>query len=265
MRGSARSRISVAFFRTVCRPEPRSSSTMQAGWSPAPARNTTRSPAALTEPKSVNGRSSGVSASLASSSTASLPSPTLGIGADDPIGPGECIGRGAELPQRHSELRLYRRQRPRRPRCELVAVEIPPAGAIGHEHDRCAVGRPFRLEDRFRHAARDRLRLADRAVLGDVGEIERGAVPRHVGMIPGEPQEPVSVRRQPRRRQKKSCPPASTRPGSPPSPRSHRDDRVDRLALPGVILAHADPSIATRIDHAVGVPPVRARARTAPV
>ena len=46
----------------VCRPEPRSSATMLAGWSGAPARNTTRSPSARTEPNSVNGVSSGRSA-----------------------------------------------------------------------------------------------------------------------------------------------------------------------------------------------------------
>ena len=44
-----------------------------------------------------------------------------------------------------------------------------------------------------------------------------------------------------------------------------RDDGVDRLTLPGVIFAHADPSIATTVDHAVGKPPLRARAQAVPV
>ena len=64
--------------------------------------------------------------------------PRLRIGADDPIGSGERIGRGAERPLRQPELRLHRRQWLRRARCALVAIEIPPAGAIRHEYDlRC--------------------------------------------------------------------------------------------------------------------------------
>ena len=45
----------------------------------------------------------------------------LGIGADDPLGPGESIGRHAEQPLRQSKLRRHRRQRPHRSRREIEA------------------------------------------------------------------------------------------------------------------------------------------------
>jgi hypothetical protein len=70
----------------------------------------------------------------------------------------------------------------------LLAVEIPPARAVGHEVEP-AIGRPRRLEDRFLGAAGDadgRLRQAARI---EVREIERRAVPRHVRVIPLQPGE----------------------------------------------------------------------------
>jgi hypothetical protein len=55
--------------------------------------------------------------------------PPLGIGADDPLRPGESVSRHAEQPLRQSKLRRHRRQRPHRSRCEIERIKIPPAGA----------------------------------------------------------------------------------------------------------------------------------------
>ena len=125
-----------------------------------------------------------------------------------------------------------------------------------------AVGRPFRLEDRFRRSAGDQLGLADGAIVGHRGEVEHGAVPRHVGMIPREPDEPSSVRRQPRRSEE--IVPAHQHASGPLAAlaRVRRgceidgDDGIDRLAVDRVILAHADPAVAAMVDHAVGKPPL---------
>ena len=189
------------------------------------------------------------------------PKSGLGTRADDAIGPGEGVGRRRERPLRQSELRRHRRQRPRRPRRQFEAIEVPPAGTIGHEHDARAVGRPFRLEDRFRRPARDQPGFAERAMLADFGEVEHGAVPRHVGMIPSEPGEPFSVGRQPRRRVE-VVPAREHASGTLPAlgrvggGEVDGDDGIDRLAGDRVILAHAEPALAARVDHAVGKTPL---------
>src|SRR5262245_22387580 len=74
-------------------------------------------------------------------------------------------------------------------------------------------------------------------------------------MIPGEPYEPASVRREPRRsieivlaREHVSAPAAVAE--------IDGDDGIDWLAVDGVILAHADPAVTALIDHAVGVAPL---------
>src|SRR5262249_47805924 len=114
---------------------------------------------------------------------------------------------------------------------------------------------PFLLEDRFRRSAGDWFELADCAILSDLAQVQPRAVPRHVGMIPGEPCEPPSIRREPRRsieivptREHVSGPTATTE--------IDRDDGIDRLAAAGVALAHADPAATVLIDPAVGEAPL---------
>src|SRR5206468_7234572 len=59
-----------------------------------------------------------------------------------------------------------------------------------------AVRRPFRLEDRFRGAAGDQPGGSESAVLGDVGDPQLGADPRHIRVVPAQPGKPTSLRRQ---------------------------------------------------------------------
>ena len=147
--------------------------TMPAGWSGAPARNTTRSPSARTEPNSVNGVSSGRKA----------------LRRRDPARPDArappAYRRRRSAPAAAKRIGRHRRRpiaarRTPPPSAPapgwfappVEAVEIPPAGAVGHECEPRAVGRPFRLEDRFGRAAGDQSRLARHAVGADVGEAE---------------------------------------------------------------------------------------------
>src|SRR4029453_1308529 len=142
-----------------------------------------------------------------------------------------------------------------RSRCEIERIKIPPAEAIRHEHDLATVGRAFRLEDRFRRSAGDWFGPADCAILSDLAEVEPRAVPRHVGMIPREPSEPPSIRREPRRRIE-IVPAREPVSGPAAVAEIDGDDGIDRLAVDGVILAHADPAATALIDHAVGEAPL---------
>src|SRR4029453_7790591 len=134
-----------------------------------------------------------------------------------------------------------------RSRCEIERIKIPPAEAIRHEHDLATVGRAFRLEDRFRRSAGDWFGPADCAICSDLAEVEPRAVPRHVGMIPGEPAEPPSIRREPRRRMK-ILPPRENVYGPPAIAEIDGDDGIYRLPVDGLILAHADPAVTAPID-----------------
>src|SRR6516225_9761175 len=74
-------------------------------------------------------------------------------------------------------------------------------------------------------------------------------------MIPGEPGESPSVRREPRR----GIEIVSTREypyGRAGIAEIDGDDGIDRLAVDGVILAYADPTVTIRINHAVGEAPL---------
>src|SRR3546814_13932442 len=79
-----------------------------------------------------------------------------------------------------------------------MTLEGPPAGPVGNV-EQLAVGRPFRLEDRFAGAAGDAPRTTEVSVVRDLGNPQLGPVPGHVGMVPGDPGEPPPVRRQTRR------------------------------------------------------------------
>src|SRR5215469_3070882 len=113
-----------------------------------------------------------------------LAEPACEIGTDDPVGSCTRISRCTEAPQRHAEFGLHWGKWFRCPRFKVEAVEIPPVAAIGHEKDCPAVGRPFRLEYRFRHAAGDRQGFTCVPSLIYSREIECRAIPRHIGMIP---------------------------------------------------------------------------------
>ncbi len=122
-----------------------------------------------------------------------------------------------------------------------------------------AAGRPFRLKDRLRGSARDRLRLAHAAVRADRGEMQRGAVPGHVGMVPAQPDQRAAVGRQPRRAEEVvAADQHAARIVRAPG-QIHRDDGVDGLAAAAVILAHPDPTVASAIDDAVGETPAAYR------
>ena len=179
---------------------------MLAGLSDAPPRKTTRSPCARTDEKSVKGRSRSLSFPDLRSSSASLPRPFARVGRDDAVAPGERIGRHGEIPLRLPELGGLACERLGDLAGEIVAIEVPPAAAVGDEVKRRAVRRPFRLEHGFGRRARARRACDDggfanhRPVVAELRNEQCRAVPRHVGMIPGEPREPPAVGRQARRR-----------------------------------------------------------------
>jgi len=103
-------------------------------------------------------------------------------------GEGEC--RLAEHPLRHAELRRHRRQRLRRAIDQTV--EIPPTASVRNEVER-AVRREGGLEHRLPRAAGDPARRRGPAGAVELGDIERGRVPRHVGVVPAEPREAITV------------------------------------------------------------------------
>ena len=80
----------------------------------------------------------------------------------------------------------------------VVAVEIPEAVLIGRKQD--AIGRePFGLHDRFGGAAGDDRLVGERAVVGQRRDVQLGAVPRHVRVVPAEKADPTAVGRHARR------------------------------------------------------------------
>jgi hypothetical protein len=85
-------------------------------------------------------------------------------------------------------------------RSQRKAIKIPPARTIRDENEVGAIRRPFRLKDRFGRTTGDPPRSPDDcAVLIQRGDIQNGAVPWHVGMIPPKPSEAPAIGRQPRR------------------------------------------------------------------
>ena len=117
-----------------------------------------------------------------------LPGPPVVAGADDAFRRGEPVGSRAEDPLGFAKLQLQRR-RGRLHRTLPPAVQVPPAGAVRNEVED-TVGRPFRLKYRLGEAAGYQLRRL-RQVKGTVRRYRRrpklGAVPGHIGVIPGKP------------------------------------------------------------------------------
>src|SRR5581483_1051565 len=76
------------------------------------------------------------------------------------------------------------------------AIESAPATAVPGEVE-VTVRAPLRLEHGAAVAAGDAARATGRAVGCNARDIERSAVPGHVGQVPGEEGETAAVRRQP--------------------------------------------------------------------
>src|SRR5262252_3611406 len=160
-----------------------------------------------------------------------LPEPCRRIGTYDASGVRERVSRHAEIPLRHAEFRHHWEKWPRRFRNDIVSVQIPPAATVGNEDDLVAIGRPFWLKYGFGHATRDDSYALRRAARIDVREIQRGAVPRHVGMVPGKPYHPIRVWRQARRTEEivSACQDAARRCRQPVE--IHRYDGIDGCAF----------------------------------
>ena len=90
-------------------------------------------------------------------------------GGDQPVATCERVGRLAERPVRHAELGRQGGERLGCLTTEVVAVEVPPAAAVGDEVQP-PVGRPFRLDDRLRGATRHLHRRFEAPVVPDPGE-----------------------------------------------------------------------------------------------
>ena len=182
------------------------------------------------------------------------------VGEHDAAVGSEGVPRLSERPLRHADLGVDLD-----PRLDLAgrcpAVEVPPAGAVGHEPQR-SVGVPAGLGDGLavgaavtgpvRSARHDLRRPEARAVGPDVDrrDAQLGAVPRHVGVVPLQPAEAGAVGREA---------------GVGDEVRTGDDDRrlelaggvehhdlVDHLSVGGVPLAHDGEPPAGRIEVAVG-------------
>ncbi len=109
-----------------------------------------------------------------------------------------------DLPGGARELLLARAQR-HSPGCGTVRfgglrshpAEVPPAARVGGDQQR-AVGGELRLRHRLLGAARDRTRPLEAAVSADPCRHHAGAVPRHRGVVPRQPDQPLAVRGEPR-------------------------------------------------------------------
>ncbi len=80
------------------------------------------------------------------------------------------------------------------------AVEVPPAAAVRCEPKR-PVRSPPRLDHRLLGPSCDVLGLTELAAWRHRGDPQVGAVPGHVGVVPGDPREPAPVRAWSRRRE----------------------------------------------------------------
>ena len=174
-----------------------------------------------------------------SSTTARWSRPSLVVRADDAAVGQERVPRLAEDPQRPADLGLERGQR------LAVAVEVPPAGAVGAVVQD-AVRAPLGLHDRLARAARDEPSRRERR--RELRDPQLRALPRHPRVVPGQPRDPLAVRRDPRRGVEVVARGEHARLGRAVD--GHRDEVVDVLGL-AVALAHADQPVAG--DPQVGV------------
>ncbi len=115
--------------------------------------------------------------------------PTSVYGDDPPVGQ-EPVPLEPEQPLGRPELGLHRTQSRLRS-VGLDPVEVPPSRPVGHEVER-PVRTPLGLEDRFVRAAGNLGHVGQGTVGRQVGHPQFGSVPGHVGVIPGQPGEPLS-------------------------------------------------------------------------
>ena len=174
------------------------------------------------------------------------------IGANDLVVGTERIHRSAEGPVRAGEFGLHRTHRFGGAGAGVLAVQIPPAAAVGHKIQG-AVGRPFRLANRFIGAAGDQARRTQVAIGLHLGQPQLGALPRHARVIPAEPSQRAAIRRQ-ARRGVKIVALGQHRFGAIWPDRAKRVDRM-RSAIGRVQFAHADQALALTVDDKIGVAP----------
>ncbi len=153
----------------------------------------------------------------------------------------------AQRPQRAGELCVTlpnsanRRSRAR--------IQVPIAAAIGNEIQR-PVCIPLRLEHRLGGPAGNR-RQFPQSILAELRDMQLGAIPGHVGMIPGNEGEPLAVGAQARVGDKITFTEQhfTRTPGGQCNPH----DRVADILRVAVIFANADQRCGARGDHAIGV------------
>ncbi len=118
---------------------------------------------------------------------------------DEPAVQG-CEPAVSDLPERAAELLGAGAERDRFGQGAVSAdrgpVEVPPAGAVADE-EQSARRVPVGLRDRLGRSAGDGPGVPEGAVGGDLGEQDLGAVPRHPGVVPADPDGPGPVRGEP--------------------------------------------------------------------
>ncbi len=156
----------------------------------------------------------------------------------------EGVGRAAEEPLRVAQLGLLGGQL--RDLAALVAVEVPPAVAVGDEVQP-ALGVPLGLEDRLLRPAGDQARVGRVLQRRDP---ELGPVPGHVRVVPAGPGEPAAVGADPG--EGVEVAPGGEHGRLAGAVEREGDDLVLGFAL-AVDLAHADDRAPVRGEPHVGV------------
>jgi hypothetical protein len=110
----------------------------------------------------------------------------------------------------------------------------------------------MRLHDCLTHAAGDLPDLPQAAIGADLGAPQAGRIPRHVGMVPRQPRQALSVRAEARGTHEVL--PARKQPAFVGAIlEADRHDGVDGLALAPVVLAHGQDPLTPAIELEVGV------------
>src|SRR6185369_5949703 len=128
-------------------------------------------------------------------------------------------------------------------------VEVPEPGPVRGE-EQLPGRRPAGLEDRFGAAAGHLGHVREAAGLVEARRVQRGAVPWHVRVVPGQPDQGRAIRGQMRARYEVG---AAAQHGHVAAGQIYGNQGVDRLAAAGVILAYADQPVPARVDGDVGV------------
>src|SRR5262249_49072015 len=110
--------------------------------------------------------------------------------ANDAITAKKNVPGITENPLRYSDLRIGFQNRFDPPR--TFRIEIPPACSIGDEKQR-TVGRPFRLEYRFRCRAGDSAGIRNGSLRTEICRPQFRSIPGHLRMPPARPCQPSAV------------------------------------------------------------------------